>query len=72
VLAAYAGRSMYVNHGQRVVNGCHLMQSASDIFLGWTKNKPGRRFYVRPLRDMKMEAPVEHFHLGEMVTYAHC
>jgi len=24
-------------HGQRVVNGCRLMQSASDLFLGWTE-----------------------------------
>ena len=36
VLEAYAGKSIYANHGQRVVNGCRLMQSASDLFLGWT------------------------------------
>ena len=36
VLEAYAGKSVYPNHGQRVVNGCRLMQSASDLFLGWT------------------------------------
>ena len=71
VLEAYAGRSIYPNHGQRVVNGCHLMQSASDIFLGWTKDKLGRHFYVRQLRDMKMGAPVEQFGSSEMVTYAH-
>ena len=40
VLEAYAGKSIYPNHGQRIVNGYRLMQSASDIFLGWTKGKP--------------------------------
>jgi len=34
VLEPYAGKSRYANHGQRVVIGCHLMQSASDLFLG--------------------------------------
>jgi len=71
VLEAYAGKSVYPNHGQRVVNGCRLMQSASDIFLGWTKNRLGRHFYVRQLRDTKMGAPVEHFESAEMITYAH-
>ena len=41
VLEAYAGKSVYPNHGQRVVNGHRLMQPASDIFLGWTEGKPG-------------------------------
>ena len=36
------------------MEGCHLVQSASDIFLGWGKDKRGRHFYVRQLRDMKM------------------
>ena len=34
VLEAYHGKSRYSNHGQRVVVGQRLMQSASDIFLG--------------------------------------
>jgi uncharacterized protein (DUF2252 family) len=34
VLEDYAGKSVYANHGQRVVNGHRLMQPASDIFLG--------------------------------------
>src|SRR5262249_50856040 len=46
VLESYAGASVYVNHGQRVVQGHRLMQSASDIFLGWTEEKSGRHFYV--------------------------
>ena len=37
VLEAYAGKSVFPNHGQRVVYGHRLMQPASDIFLGWTE-----------------------------------
>src|SRR5262249_10556415 len=36
VLEPFAGKSLHANHGERVVAGCHLMQSASDLFLGWT------------------------------------
>ncbi len=39
VLEAYAGKSIFPNHGQRVVNGQRLMQPVSDIFLGWTKTR---------------------------------
>ena len=70
VLEAYAGKSVCPNHGQRVVNGCRLMQSASDIFLGWLKTRHGRHFYVRQLRDVKIGAPVEQFGSGKMVEYA--
>ena len=38
VLAPYAGKSVYENQGQRVVIGQRLMQSASDIFLGWARS----------------------------------
>jgi len=70
VLEAYAGKSIYPNHGQRVVNGYRLMQSASDIFLGWTKGKLGRHFYVRQLRDMKIAPLVDLFSPGMMAQYA--
>ena len=59
VLEAYAGKSAYSNHGQRVVMGHRLMQSASDIFLGWTEGREGRQFYIRQLRDAKMKPMVE-------------
>ena len=39
MLEPYAGKSRYTNHGQRVVAGQRLMQSASDIFLGWTDER---------------------------------
>jgi len=53
VLAPYAGKSVYQNQGQRIVVGQRLMQSSSDIFLGWTRVKHGNDFFVRQLRDMK-------------------
>jgi len=59
VLEPYAGKSVEANHGERVVTGQRLMQSASDIFLGWTRGREGRDFYVRQLRDMKMSAQIE-------------
>jgi uncharacterized protein (DUF2252 family) len=59
VLEPYAGKSIYENHGQRVVSGQRLMQSASDIFLGWTTGVNGRDLYVRQLRDMKLSAIIE-------------
>jgi uncharacterized protein (DUF2252 family) len=70
VLEAYAGKSRYRNHGQRVINGQRLMQSASDIFLGWTEGRLGRQFYVRQLRDMKLGAQVELFTPDVMIEYA--
>ena len=59
VLAPYAGASLYENQGQRIVVGQRLMQSSSDIFLGWTKGALGFHFFGRQLRDMKWSAPVE-------------
>jgi hypothetical protein len=55
VLEDYAGKSAFHNHGQRVVNGYRLMQSASDIFLGWCIGPSGRHFYVRQLHDVKIK-----------------
>jgi uncharacterized protein (DUF2252 family) len=59
VLEPYAGKSLHANHGQRVISGQRLMQSASDIFLGWTEGKDGKHYYVRQLRDMKLSAIIE-------------
>ena len=41
VLEKYAGKSIHPNQAQPVVNGCRLMQSASDLFLGWTDGPAG-------------------------------
>ncbi len=70
VLEPYVGKSVYANHGQRIVAGQRLMQSASDIFLGWTEGKRGRHFYLRQLRDMKMKPLVEVFDPATMLDYA--
>lgn len=54
VLEDYLPASKFPNHGERVVNGQRLLQSASDIFLGWSSVRvTGNDFYVRQLRDMK-------------------
>ena len=70
VLEAYAGKSVYANHGERVVNGHRFMQPASDIFLGWTQGPMGRHYYVRQLRDVKIKLPVETFYAGQMILFA--
>jgi uncharacterized protein (DUF2252 family) len=59
VLEPFAGKSVYPNNGQRVVLGQRLMQTASDVFLGWTLGKSGRHFYIRQLRDGKISAVIE-------------
>lgn len=69
VLEPYAGKSVYANHGQRVVQGHRLMQSASDVFLGWT-SKLGRHHYIRQLRDAKLKFPIEDFGSAEMDLFA--
>jgi hypothetical protein len=69
-LEAYAGASIYPNHGERVVRGTRLMQSASDPFLGWTEGRGGRHFYIRQLRDMKTKILVELFEPTTMIQYA--
>ncbi|HEX4587033.1 MAG TPA: DUF2252 domain-containing protein [Mycobacterium sp.] len=45
--------SEYGHHGQRVVNGQRLIQSATDMFVGWTTVE-GNDFYVRQFRDGKV------------------
>jgi len=55
VLAPYAGASAYRNHGQRVVVGQHMLQAATDIFLGWPEGPVNERyFYIRRLKDYRL------------------
>ncbi|HEX3657474.1 MAG TPA: DUF2252 domain-containing protein [Pirellulales bacterium] len=70
VLEAFAGASSHTQHGQRVVIGHQLMQSASDLFLGWAQGESGRQFYVRQLRDMKIKMLVDVFTPSVMRQYA--
>jgi uncharacterized protein (DUF2252 family) len=69
-LEAYAGKSLYPHHGQRVVEGQRLMQPASDIFLGWMTGTRGRQYYLRQLRDVKLSALVETFDAEMLKIYA--
>lgn len=69
VLEPYAGKSSYGHAGQRVVMGQRLMQSSSDIFLGWLTGLEGRQVYVRQLRDAKIKPLVETFDRGMLEIY---
>ncbi|CAL9288494.1 DUF2252 domain-containing protein [Streptomyces olindensis] len=57
VLSAHTEGIRYDNEGRRVVAGQRLMQTTSDILLGWTHavglDGRERDFYVRQLRDWK-------------------
>jgi hypothetical protein len=47
-----------------------MMQATSDIFLGWTKETPGKRFlYWRQLRDMKGSAEIEKMTPDSLAFY---
>lgn len=69
VLEPYAGRSLHKHHGERVVAGQHLMQSASDVLLGWVTGADGKDRYVRQLRDTKLSAVVEGFDESDLRAY---
>jgi uncharacterized protein (DUF2252 family) len=70
VLERYTGRPPVPHSGQRVVVGRRLIQSASDIFLGWSRGPQGRDFFVRQLRDMKMAPDIAAQSSRVMRAYA--
>jgi uncharacterized protein (DUF2252 family) len=69
ILEPFAGKSIYHNHGRRVVTGQRLLQSASDIFLGWSSDG-GFDYYVRQLRDMKGTADLSAMSGPDLKDYA--
>jgi uncharacterized protein (DUF2252 family) len=74
VLEEFLEPSELPNHGERVVNGQHLMQATSDIFLGWTHvdndlEGQERDYYVRQLKDWKGAAEVEEMDAKGMAAY---
>ncbi|MBO0862651.1 MAG: DUF2252 domain-containing protein [Chloracidobacterium sp.] len=69
-LEPFVGRSRYENMGQRVVAGQRLLQSASDIFLGWGAEASGRHYYIRQLRDMKKGPEIESFWARRLIDAA--
>ncbi|UFS59554.1 DUF2252 domain-containing protein [Subtercola endophyticus] len=74
VLARFVGASAYENQGERVVRGQRLMQSSSDIFLGWQRvtgiDGAERDFYVRQLHDWKGSVDVETLRASGAKLYA--
>jgi uncharacterized protein (DUF2252 family) len=71
VLEPFAGDSEFSHHGQRIVVGQRLMQSASDMFLGWTASPAdGGHYYIRQLRDMKYSPPLDKVDAKALVRYA--
>jgi uncharacterized protein (DUF2252 family) len=76
VLERFVGKSEFSNQGQRVVEGQRLMQSSSDIFLGWLRQPLGledlkpRDLYVRQLWDSKTSADIAAMRLSDMARYA--
>jgi hypothetical protein len=68
VIEPFVGKCPYKHQGQRVVTGQRLMQSASDMFLGWTQGA-NRQFYVRQLRDAKVSPQVELMKPANMRRY---
>lgn len=54
VYEEYLGPSEFETGGERVAVGKRLIQSATDIFVGWTTASDGTAYYVRQFRDMKV------------------
>jgi len=53
VYEAHTEPSRQDSHGARVITGKRLLQSATDIFVGWG-SMHGQDYYVRQFRDMKI------------------
>ena len=76
VLEGFVGKSEFSNQGQRVVEGQRLMQSASDIFLGWLRQPLGledarpRDLYLRQLWDSKISADIAAMRPSDLALYA--
>ena len=64
-------KSKYSHQGERIVRGQKLMQSESDLFLGWTNNADNSKFfYIRQLRDAKVKPVLEIMKAKNMSDYA--
>jgi uncharacterized protein (DUF2252 family) len=53
VYEAHTQPGRHGNHGERVISGKRMVQSATDIFVGWG-SLHGRDYYIRQFRDMKI------------------
>ena len=70
VLAPYAGKSTFSHQGERIVVGQRLMQSASDMMLGWTTGQHKLHYYLRQLRDMKFSLDISIMKPIQLSRYA--
>jgi uncharacterized protein (DUF2252 family) len=74
VLEEFLGESRYPTHSERVVAGQHLMQTSSDIFLGYLRSRESldgvqRDFYGRQLRDWKGSIEVDALKAEGLAIY---
>jgi hypothetical protein len=58
VYESHVRPAVHGNHGERVIAGKRMVQSATDIFVGWG-SLDDRDFYVRQYRDMKVIASTD-------------
>jgi uncharacterized protein (DUF2252 family) len=74
VLERFVGKSEFANHGQRIVAGQHLMQAATDIFLGWQRvtdiDHQTRDYYIRQFQDWKGSVQVDTMRVPGATLYA--
>ncbi len=70
VLEPFTGGGNHQNQGHRIVHGQRLMQSASDVFLGFGSGLDGRDYYVRQLRDMKISIDAQKMSYAELLAHA--
>jgi len=74
VLEPYAAPSEFDHQGERVVHGQRLMQTASDVMLGWVRAEgvdgESRDYYVRQLWDWKGSAQIETMDARALTAYA--
>jgi uncharacterized protein (DUF2252 family) len=74
VLEPHLRRSAYEQQGRRVVEGQRILQSASDIFLGWERVRmldgTTRDHYFRQLWDWKVSAEIETMDVELLTHYS--
>jgi uncharacterized protein (DUF2252 family) len=70
VLEPYAGRSVYPQHGRRIVEGQRLIQATQDVLLGWVRGRgiDGvlHDYYIRQLWDWKVSPELERMKPGDL------
>jgi uncharacterized protein (DUF2252 family) len=69
-LEPYTRACAFENQGQRVIAGQRIMQTASDMFLGWSDSDDGHHFYVRQLSDVKGAVDATSLSGSKLEAYA--